>query len=282
MPWSIRYFTTTRCVEMPAWSVPGRYKVLYPRIRCQRVRMSISVCSSMCPMCSDPVTFGGGITIENTGPGSLASALNSSSFTQKSAHRGSICCGSYAFAISRAISCTFSVYGRALARPSLPLRIVQSNPRLYEGKSGCVNSVGRSRAKKHSGLITTNRERASNLWGGELRLLRLHLFFDHRFHNGLQNLSRNRLQNLRTHPRKHFGHQVVHAAFGCGRLCDFLSRVEAGLSRSLFCRDERRVFGNLSSLLANGLNGGRRQGRFLDHLLSRLADGLSSLFRSVA
>src|SRR5260370_40637441 len=56
-------------------------------------------------MCSEPVTFGGGITIENTGPGAFGSALNSASFTQKSAHRGSICCGSYAFAISRAILC---------------------------------------------------------------------------------------------------------------------------------------------------------------------------------
>src|SRR5580693_2697618 len=57
----------------------------------------------MCPMCSEPVTFGGGITIENTGPGALGSALNSASFTQYSAQRGSICCGSYALAISRAI-----------------------------------------------------------------------------------------------------------------------------------------------------------------------------------
>src|SRR6266436_2535019 len=43
-------------------------------MRCQRVRISISVWSSMCPMCSEPVTFGGGITIENTGPGAFASA----------------------------------------------------------------------------------------------------------------------------------------------------------------------------------------------------------------
>src|SRR5438270_6163514 len=57
----------------------------------------------MCPMCSEPVTFGGGMTMENTGPGALGSALNRASFTQNSAHRGSICCGSYALAISRAI-----------------------------------------------------------------------------------------------------------------------------------------------------------------------------------
>src|SRR6266513_2268714 len=97
---------------MPAWSVPGKYNVLYPRIRCQLVRMSISVWSNMCPMCSDPVTFGGGMTIENTGPGAFASALNSSSFTQKSAQRGSIWCGSYALAISRAIRCASPVQGQ--------------------------------------------------------------------------------------------------------------------------------------------------------------------------
>src|SRR5580693_8584104 len=57
----------------------------------------------MCPMCSEPVTFGGGITIENTGPGAPGSALKSSSLTQYSAQLGSICCGSYALAISRAI-----------------------------------------------------------------------------------------------------------------------------------------------------------------------------------
>src|SRR5713226_1904686 len=73
----------------------------------------------MWPMCSDPVTFGGGITIENTGPGSFAFALNSSSLTQKSAHRGSICCGSYAFAISRAIRCNSPMQGQVIAPPDL-------------------------------------------------------------------------------------------------------------------------------------------------------------------
>src|SRR5450432_2046760 len=72
-------------------------------MRCQRVRISISVCSSMCPMCSEPVTLGGGITMENTGPGAFTSARNSCSLTQNSAQRGSINCGSYAFAISRGI-----------------------------------------------------------------------------------------------------------------------------------------------------------------------------------
>src|SRR5215471_12433892 len=88
---------------MPAWSIPGKYKVLNPRMRCHRVRMSISVWSSMWPMCSEPVTFGGGITMEKTGPGACGSARKRLSLTQNSAQRRSICCGSYALAISRAM-----------------------------------------------------------------------------------------------------------------------------------------------------------------------------------
>src|SRR5271154_1587367 len=85
---------------MPAWSVPGRYSVLNPRMRCQRVRMSISVWSSMWPRCSEPVTLGGGMTMEKAGPGLDGSALKSCSSTQYWAQRGSICPGSYALAIS--------------------------------------------------------------------------------------------------------------------------------------------------------------------------------------
>ena len=56
--------STTICVAMPAWSVPGCQRTLSPCMRCQRVRMSISVCWNACPMCSVPVTFGGGSWIE--------------------------------------------------------------------------------------------------------------------------------------------------------------------------------------------------------------------------
>ncbi len=35
-------------------------------MRCQRTATSIMVCSNMWPMCSDPVTFGGGMTMEKT------------------------------------------------------------------------------------------------------------------------------------------------------------------------------------------------------------------------
>src|SRR5580704_9989291 len=148
---------------MPAWSVPGRYKVLCPRIRCQRVRISISVCSNMCPMCSEPVTFGGGITIENTGPGALGSALNSSSLTQYSAQRGSICCGSYALAISRAIPQSTPDVSRTCTRGGV-LFIEQGNLRLYGGKTSSVNCAPNE---------------ACWFWGRELLLLRVQFVANH-------------------------------------------------------------------------------------------------------
>src|SRR5215472_8657780 len=159
MPWSARYFTTTRCVEIPAWSVPGRNSVLYPRMRCQRVRMSISVCSSMCPICSEPVTFGGGMTIENTGPRALGSALNRASFTQNSAQRGSIRCGSYALAISRAISCYFSGDSAEVCfRAFLCDVALQGNLRLYGAKSYDVNSGKRGSPTALKTTLARNEE----------------------------------------------------------------------------------------------------------------------------
>src|SRR2546430_369618 len=72
-------------------------------MRCQRVRMSISVWSSMWPICSEPVTFGGGMTMQKASPGAAGSARKRSPFDQNSAHFPSISCGSYALEISRAI-----------------------------------------------------------------------------------------------------------------------------------------------------------------------------------
>src|SRR5216683_2096634 len=95
----------------------------------------------MCPMCREPVTLGGGITIENTFPpvSFVGSALKSSSLTQYSAQRGSICCGSYAFAISRAMRRNSpKVFPAA---PTHPPFHKQSNPSLYEGQSAIVNKL---------------------------------------------------------------------------------------------------------------------------------------------
>ena len=61
---SINWRSTTICVAMPAWSVPGCHSTSLPRIRSNRHRMSCSVLFSAWPICNEPVTFGGGMTIE--------------------------------------------------------------------------------------------------------------------------------------------------------------------------------------------------------------------------
>jgi hypothetical protein len=58
-------FSITFCVEIPAWSYPGCQSVSNPRIRCQRISTSWIAPLSAWPMCSSPVTFGGGTQITN-------------------------------------------------------------------------------------------------------------------------------------------------------------------------------------------------------------------------
>ena len=96
-PSAASWRSTITCVPMPAWSVPGSHKVLNPCIRFQRTSASIWVCSSMCPMCSDPVTLGGGMTMENMGLVEAApspSARNRPRSTHTRAHFRSISAGS--------------------------------------------------------------------------------------------------------------------------------------------------------------------------------------------
>ena len=56
--------STTAWVAIPAWSVPSAQSVLRPRIRLSRASESWIAPFSAWPMCSAPVTFGGGIAIE--------------------------------------------------------------------------------------------------------------------------------------------------------------------------------------------------------------------------
>ena len=58
---------------MPAWSVPRIQSVFFPRIRFIRTNASCIDPFSACPMCSTPVTFGGGIATEKF-PSGLPSA----------------------------------------------------------------------------------------------------------------------------------------------------------------------------------------------------------------
>ena len=75
--------STTTWVPMPAWSMPGSHTALRPSIRARRISTSCSALSSACPMCREPVTFGGGITITNGSPGSSTSAWKTPESSQR-------------------------------------------------------------------------------------------------------------------------------------------------------------------------------------------------------
>ena len=60
-------FSTIIWVAMPAWSVPGSQSVLKPLIFFQRMSTSWSVAVRAWPRWSEPVTLGGGRTIEKWG-----------------------------------------------------------------------------------------------------------------------------------------------------------------------------------------------------------------------
>ena len=87
--------STTICVAIPAWSVPGCQSVSKPRIRCQRVRMSCNVLLKAWPICSAPVTLGGGIMIEKlSARDALAPARNAPALSHSAAIRASAPAGS--------------------------------------------------------------------------------------------------------------------------------------------------------------------------------------------
>src|SRR5215469_14044810 len=93
-------FSTCTCVAIPAWSVPGSQSTSLPSMRALRLRMSWMVLFSTCPMWSMPVTFGGGMTMENAGLMDFAFAVKHEFSCQNLYHLSSTACGSYAFGIS--------------------------------------------------------------------------------------------------------------------------------------------------------------------------------------
>src|SRR5437899_830300 len=129
MPSSASCLDTTIWVAMPAWSVPGSHSVLSPIIRCQRTVTSISVCSSICPMCSTPVTFGGGITSENTRRGTLLEAAKMPESIHHWAQCGSKRPGSYTFSICMGNTMITSRSTRRLIR--LAKRPQRLSPHLF-------------------------------------------------------------------------------------------------------------------------------------------------------
>src|SRR5438874_5678344 len=81
---------------MAAWSVPGSQRTSWPVIRRYRHSTSWIVKLVACPMCSSPVTLGGGIAIVNLGLGLRASARNKLADSQRAYQPASMALGSYA------------------------------------------------------------------------------------------------------------------------------------------------------------------------------------------
>ena len=70
MPSLASFLSTLVWVAMPAWSVPSTQRVETPRMRFMRISVSWMVSSSAWPMCSTPVTLGGGmVTVQSPTPG---------------------------------------------------------------------------------------------------------------------------------------------------------------------------------------------------------------------
>ena len=86
--------STTIWVAMPAWSSPGSHSVSNPLIRFQRTITSCRVRVKAWPMCSEPVTLGGGIMIAKRGLWDAGSAMKKPLFSQKGYQRDSTSRGS--------------------------------------------------------------------------------------------------------------------------------------------------------------------------------------------
>ena len=94
LSFSFSCFSTTACVTMPAWSMPGIQTVLNPRMRWTRTRMSCRVVLIAWPRCSAPVTFGGGMTMLYGSPDLAGSAAKHFSSSQTRVASASTAAGS--------------------------------------------------------------------------------------------------------------------------------------------------------------------------------------------
>ena len=91
---------------MPAWSVPGSHSALKPLMRFQRMSTSWMVAVSAWPMWSEPVTLGGGMTMQNGGLSLLSCARKKPCSSHHFAQCGSTCPGSYPLSRSAIVART--------------------------------------------------------------------------------------------------------------------------------------------------------------------------------
>jgi hypothetical protein len=95
VPSRTRSASTCFCVAMPAWSVPSTHFAGRPSIRARRTSTSWIEPFSAWPMCSAPVTLGGGTAIENVSSGVPSGAgWNRPDASHRSTMRGSASAGS--------------------------------------------------------------------------------------------------------------------------------------------------------------------------------------------
>src|SRR5947208_7265756 len=87
--------STTFCVAIPAWSVPGSHRASRPRIRSNRMSTSCVTLFRPWPMCSTAVTLGGGMTITYVYLGASTRAVNTARSSQRRYSGRSTACGSY-------------------------------------------------------------------------------------------------------------------------------------------------------------------------------------------
>mmetsp|Transcript_8804 Transcript_8804/g.16290 ORF Transcript_8804/g.16290 Transcript_8804/m.16290 type:complete len:210 (-) Transcript_8804:235-864(-) len=93
--------STSICVAIPAWSVPGSQSVGEPRMRWNRVMISSNATNIAWPMCSLPVTFGGGIEMtKHCWSESPSAGLKYPDSSHHLYSRSSTSAGEYCFGIS--------------------------------------------------------------------------------------------------------------------------------------------------------------------------------------
>ena len=90
LPSAASWRSTTFWVAMPAWSVPGTHSTSCPSMRLKRHNTSWRVLFRACPMWREPVTLGGGITMEKDGAPEPAGAKWSAA-SQRAYHSPSTC-----------------------------------------------------------------------------------------------------------------------------------------------------------------------------------------------
>jgi len=134
--------STTICVAMPAWSVPGCHSASRPCMRRQRISTSWSVLSSAWPICRLPVTLGGGIMMVKGLAGDAGFAEKAPALSQPWYRRCSIAAGSK----------DLSSMAASLPRPGVLRQGRRTSPRPERGRFRSGRGRPRARSRRAPGV----------------------------------------------------------------------------------------------------------------------------------